>query len=261
MADALDSGSSEVTLIQVQVLLSAPQKESFNRKVGAFLFVLGRSGLEPFQAPAIRTTKKRASIVRSELFFLSRSGQDLNLFKLLLSAPQKESFDRKIGAFLFVSAGRYPVRTIQFVQVRRLCCLRTCFCLVTKLPQSRPARQLPCTIPSSHRWRRCEKNRFHTCRSSPASACQPPQNQPYRVDPHARIVCRDSVFPVRAKAEIVFLQAKSECFFLSGYQNFLLKSIRHLNKESCRQTAKYTKILDILPSPPYNRKNHSAKAA
>ena len=39
LADALDSGSSEVTLIQVQVLLSAPQKESFNRKVGAFLFV------------------------------------------------------------------------------------------------------------------------------------------------------------------------------------------------------------------------------
>ena len=206
------------------------KKESFGRKVGAFLFVLERSGLEPFQAPAICTTKKKASIVRSELFF-------------------------------FVSAGRYPVRTIQFVQVRRLCCLRTCFCLVTKLPQSRPARQLPCTIPSSHRWRRCEKNRFHTGRSSPASACQPPQNQPYRVDPHARIVCRDSVFPVRAKAEIVSLQAKSKCFFLSGYQNFLLKSIRHLNKESCRQTAKYTKILDILPSPPYNRKNHSAKAA
>ena len=198
LADALDSGSSEVTLIQVQVLLSA---------------------------------------------------------------PQKESFDRKIGAFLFVSAGRYPARAIQFVQVRRFCCLRTCFCIVTKLPLSRPARQLPCTIPSSHRWRRCEKNRFHTGRSSPASACQPPQNQPYRVDPHARIVCRDSVFPVRAKAEIVFLQAKSKCFFLSGYQNFLLKSIRHLNKESCRQTAKYTKILDILPSPPYNKTNHSAKAA
>ena len=72
LADALDSGSSEFTLIQVQVLLSAPQKESFNRKVGAFLFVLERSGLEPFQAPAIRTTKKKASIVRSELFFLSR---------------------------------------------------------------------------------------------------------------------------------------------------------------------------------------------
>ena len=149
LADALDSGSSEVTLIQVQVLLSAPQKESFGRKVGAFLFVPERSGLEPFQAPAIRTTKK-------------------------------ESFDRKIGAFLFVSAGRYPARAIQFVQVRRSCCLRTCFYLVTKLPQSRPARQLPCTIPSSHRWRRCEKNRFHTGRSSPASACQPPQNQPYR---------------------------------------------------------------------------------
>ena len=149
LADALDSGSSEVTLIQVQVLLSAPQKESFDRKIGAFLFVLGRSGLEPFQAPAIRTTKKKASIVRSELFF-------------------------------FVSAGRYPARAIQFVQVRRFCCLRTCFCIVTKLPLSRPARQLPCTIPSSHRWRRCEKNRFHTGRSSPASACQPPQNQPYR---------------------------------------------------------------------------------
>ena len=102
LADALDSGSSEVTLIQVQVLLSAPQKESFGRKVGAFLFVPERSGLEPFQAPAIRTTKKKASIVRSELFFLSWGGQDLNLFKLLLSAPQKESFNRKVGAFLFV---------------------------------------------------------------------------------------------------------------------------------------------------------------
>ena len=89
LADALDSVSSEVTLIQVQVLLSAPQKESFGRKVGAFLFVLGRSGLEPFQAPAIRTTKMKASAVRSELFFLSWGGQDLNLFKLLLSALQK----------------------------------------------------------------------------------------------------------------------------------------------------------------------------
>ena len=80
------------------------------------------------------------------------------------------------------------------------------------------------------------------------------------VDPHARIVPRDGISCARAKAEIVSLQAKSKCFFLSGYQNFLLKSIRHLNKESCRQTAKYTKILDILPSPPYNKTNHSAKA-
>ena len=229
MADALDSGSSEVTLIQVQVLLSAPQKESFGRKVGAFLFVLGQSGLEPFQAPAIRTTKKKASIVRSELFFLSR---------LVDTPPAPSNLYRSAGLVacgpVFISSRncrnldlpasflvQYP-RPIVGDGVKR-----TVFIQVVALP-----RQLA--------------NRRKISRI---------------VDPHARIVCRDSVFPVRAKAEIVFLQAKSKCFFLSGYQNFLLKSIRHLNKESCRQTAKYTKILDILPSPPYNKTNHSAKAA
>ena len=229
LADALDSGSSEVTLIQVQVLLSAPQKESFDRKIGAFLFVLGRSGLEPFQAPAIRTTKKKASIVRSELFFLSR---------LVDTPPAPSNLYRSAGLVacgpVFISSRncrnldlpasflvQYP-RPIVGDGVKR-----TVFIQVVALQ-----RQL-----ANHR----KISRI--------------------VDPHARIVCRDSVFPVRAKAEIVFLQAKSKCFFLSGYQNFLLKSIRHLNKESCRQTAKYTKILDILPSPPYNRKNHSAKAA
>ena len=229
LADALDSGSSEVTLIQVQVLLSAPQKESFNRKVGAFLFVLERSGLEPFQAPAIRTTKKKASAVRSELFFLSR---------LVDTPPAPSNLYRSAGLVacgpVFISSRncrnldlpasflvQYP-RPIVGDGVKR-----TVFIQVVALQ-----RQL-----ANHR----KISRI--------------------VDPHARIVPRDGISSVRAKAEIVFLQAKSECFFLSGYQNFLLKSIRHLNKESCRQTAKYTKILDILLSPPYNRKNHSAKAA
>ena len=66
----LSWGGQDLNLFKL--LLSAPQKESFDRKVGAFLFVPERSGLEPFQAPAIRTTKMKASIVRSELFFLSR---------------------------------------------------------------------------------------------------------------------------------------------------------------------------------------------
>ena len=197
LADALDSGSSEVTLIQVQVLLSA---------------------------------------------------------------PQKESFDRKVGAFLFVSAGRYPARAIQFVQVRRSCCLRTCFYLVTKfryldLPACSPV-QHPRPIVGDG----VKRTVFIQVVALPRQLANRRKISRI-VDPHARIVCSDSVFPVRAKAEIVFLQAKSKCFFLSGYQNFLLKSIRHLNKESCRQTAKYTKILDILPSPPYNKTNHSAKAA
>ena len=229
LADALDSGSSEVTLIQVQVLLSAPQKESFGRKVGAFLFVPERSGLEPFQAPAIRTTKMKASIVRSELFFLSR---------LVDTPPAPSNLYRSAGFVacgpVFVSSRnfRYPDLPVSSpVQYPRPIVgdgvKRTVFIQVVALP-----RQLA--------------NRRKISRI---------------VDPHARIVPRDGISCVRAKAEIVFLQAKSKCFFLSGYQNFLLKSIRHLNKESCRQTAKYTKILDILPSPPYNRKNHSAKAA
>ena len=92
LADALDSGSSEVTLIQVQVLLSAPQKESFGRKVGAFLFVLERSGLEPFQAPAIRTTKKKASTVRLELFFFVPERSGLEPFQ----APAIRTTKRKL---------------------------------------------------------------------------------------------------------------------------------------------------------------------
>ena len=229
LADALDSGSSEVTLIQVQVLLSAPQKESFNRKVGAFLFVLGRSGLEPFQAPAIRTTKKKASIVRSELFFLSRlvdtQSAPSNLYRsagLVACGPVFVSSRSCRNLDLPACSPVQHPRPIVGDGVKR-----TVFIQVVALQ-----RQL-----ANHR----KISRI--------------------VDPHARIVPRDGISCVRAKAEIVFLQAKSKCFFLSGYQNFLLKSIRHLNKESCRQTAKYTKILDILPSPPYNRKNHSAKAA
>ena len=41
LADALDSGSSEVKLIQVQVLLSAPQRKRFDRLVEAFFYCLG----------------------------------------------------------------------------------------------------------------------------------------------------------------------------------------------------------------------------
>ena len=40
MADALDSGSSEVKLIQVQVLLSAPQRKRSDQLVEAFSIAL-----------------------------------------------------------------------------------------------------------------------------------------------------------------------------------------------------------------------------
>ena len=58
LADALDSGSSELTLMQVQVLLSAPKVEA-----------------QPFRGCA-------------STFLVSV--KDLNLFKVLLSAPKTE---------------------------------------------------------------------------------------------------------------------------------------------------------------------------
>ena len=153
---------------------TAPQKESFNRKVGAFLFVLERSGLEPFQAPAIRTTKKKASAVRSELFFLSR---------LVDTPPAPSNLYRSAGLVacgpVFISSRncrnldlpasflvQYP-RPIVGDGVKR-----TVFIQVVALQ-----RQL-----ANHR----KISRI--------------------VDPHARIVPRDGISSVRAKAEIVFLQ-------------------------------------------------------
>ena len=64
LADALDSGSSEVTLIQVQVLLSAPNKKG--PVSGPFLFgapCRDRRGL------SARSTRKGGSL-RAPLFTL-----------------------------------------------------------------------------------------------------------------------------------------------------------------------------------------------
>ena len=96
-------GSKTITLAEVEgsdlSVLGAPQKESFNRKVGAFLFVLGRSGLEPFQAPAIRTTKKKASIVRSELFFFVSARTLCPQLNTRISLTIVKSYDRMILYF------------------------------------------------------------------------------------------------------------------------------------------------------------------
>ena len=43
LADALDSGSSEVTFVQVQVLLPAPKKRSSDRRFGLLFFRVDRS--------------------------------------------------------------------------------------------------------------------------------------------------------------------------------------------------------------------------
>ena len=67
LADALDSGSSEVTLIQVQVLLSAPQKESFDRKVGAFLFCLDAL---PCKAAGLSLCRSKKLSCRDRRFFI-----------------------------------------------------------------------------------------------------------------------------------------------------------------------------------------------
>ena len=177
LADALDSGSSEVTLIQVQVLLSAPQKESFNRKVGAFLFVLGRSGLEPFQAPAIRTTKMKASIVRSELFFLSR---------LVDTPPAPSNLYRSAG---LVACG--PV----FVSSRS--------CRNLDLPACSPV-QHPRPIVGDG----VKRTVFIQVVALPRQLANRRKISRI-VDPHARIVPRDGISCVRAKAEIVFFAGRT----------------------------------------------------
>ena len=171
-------GSKTITLADVEgsdlSSFGAPQKESFGRKVGAFLFVPERSGLEPFQAPAIRTTKKKASIVRSELFFLSR---------LVDTPPAPSNLYRSAG---LVACG--PV----FVSSRS--------CRNLDLPACSPV-QHPRPIVGDG----VKRTVFIQVVALQRQLANHRKISRI-VDPHARIVPRDGISCVRAKAEIVFLQ-------------------------------------------------------